>query len=132
MGEDGTSSSPVRSIASTFATGRRWLLAVPCSEIGVIKGPVLGLAVAFSSRLLGNDSSVASSLASSVCSLALCTPLAAGSNDPYCGSPANTSLGFPPPGVARSLAMSDAVLSGPGGLCISVVFVWVRVRGGSG
>jgi len=48
------------------------------------------------------------------------------------GNPANTSLGFPLAGVPLSLAIPEVATSVPGGLCISMVVVRERARGGIG
>jgi hypothetical protein len=132
MGEERSSSSPVRSMASTSATMRRGLLLVADSKDEVHSGPVLGFANAFPSRLATDGGPVVVSSAPCVCFSSRCARLAAGSVDAYWGMPANTSLGFPPPGVARSLAMSKSLFSTAGGLCMSTVFVRVAVRGGGG
>jgi hypothetical protein len=104
IGEDGSSPSPVRSIASTSTTTRRCLPLVAYWDEGVMDTPDVAL-VGFSSRLLMNERWLALSLASSSRSRSLCDLLAAASEDPYCGSPANTSLGFPLPAVARRRLM---------------------------
>jgi hypothetical protein len=132
MGEERNSSSPVRSMASTSATVRCGLLLVADSKVGVNRGPVLVFANAFPSRLATEEDTVVLSPASCVCSRSRCARLAAGSVDAGWVRPPNTSLGFPPPGVARSLAISESQFSTAGGLCMSTVFVRVAVRGGGG